>query len=93
MNAAVKASARMIWIPAIFWDDHSDRCPYDDPANMPEEIKRAGNRVQILASADGLRGLRNDAEFYADRDNMDDCPRCYVDSAKRTLAAIAKAQP
>lgn len=42
-------------IPATYWDDYSDRSPVDDPAQMADEIKHAGNRVTIEANAIQLK--------------------------------------
>lgn len=82
---------RTIWIPAGFWNDHWSRCPYDDPKDMPTEVVQAGQKVLIRATEVGLRGLMADARYYADADNMDECPRYLRESAKRTVAALAKA--
>jgi hypothetical protein len=36
------------WVPATFWDDHSERCPCDNPeTDMCEEVRRAGRRVLV----------------------------------------------
>lgn len=81
-------NAPQIWVPATFWDDHKDRCPYDDEHDMPAEVSRSGRRVLIQPTAAGLHGLRSDAAYYADLDNMDECPRHIRSSAARTLAIL-----
>lgn len=83
---------RRFYVPASFWDDHSDRCPCDDPeADMAQELSRAGRRVLIEGSEKQIETLRADAAFYAG-DNVDDC-RSLQRSAQATLEAIAKALP
>ena len=79
-----------LWVPASFWNDHSERCPCDDPeSEMATEVREAGRRVLIEATPKQLEILRSDAAFYAEG-NVDDCA-ALVRSAKATLAAIAAA--
>ena len=81
---------QFVWVPALFWDDHSERCPADEPdKDMATEVRRNARRVLIQGSYHQLETLRSDAAFYADR-NVDDCDHL-VRSAKRTLDALADA--
>lgn len=80
---------QFVWVPALFWDDHSERCPTDDPGAMCSEEKRAGRRVLVSGDARQFETLRSDAAFYAER-NVDDCDHL-VRSAARTLRALADA--
>lgn len=82
-------SQRLYKVPAYFWEDHSERCPCDDPADMATEIREAGGRMLIEATPRQLATLRSDAAFYAEG-NVDGCP-ALVRSARATLAAIAAA--
>lgn len=78
------------WVPAKFWDDHSERCPTDNgEKGLCVEEKRAGSRVLIYGSAAQYANLRGDAEFYA-QGNVDDCA-ALVRSAKATVAALDEA--
>lgn len=80
---------RTIILPAKFYDDHCDR-----DLTAPTEIKRAGSRVWADADdEDGMSELYHDAMFYADDDGPDELPPGLKASAKRTVAAIVKAQP
>lgn len=80
------------WVPAKFWDDHSDRCPCDgDPElEMATEIRRSGNRVLIEGSAQQIEVLRSDAAFYADRWGPDELPLGLKRSAIATVKALVK---
>lgn len=79
-----------LWVPAKFWEDHSERCPCDDPeTEMATEVREGGNRVLIEGTPKQIETLRSDAEFYA-AGNVDDCA-ALVRSARATLAAIAAA--
>lgn len=83
-----------IWVPALFWDDHKDRCPSDfgDAGICTEMLdSRDGRRVLIRGTKEQIECLRSDAAFYCDRDGPDECPVSLKRSAKATLAAIAKA--
>jgi hypothetical protein len=81
-----------LWVPAKFWDDHSDRCPADNPeTDMCDEVRRAGARVLVRGTAKQVECLRSDAAFYCDRDGPDECPPGLVRSAKATLDAIKRA--
>lgn len=79
------------WVPAMFWDDHSERAPCDgDPETaMAREVRRAGRRVLIEGDAQQLECLRSDAAFYAGG-NVDDCAGL-VRSAAATLRALEAA--
>jgi hypothetical protein len=81
-----------IYVPALFWDDHSERCPCDGDPDfaMASEVRRAGKRVLIEGNAAQIECLRSDAAFYADPSGPDECPRNIINSARATLAAIAK---
>lgn len=76
------------YVPAMFWDDYSERCPIDNESDMAIEIERAGKRVLIQANETQVKCLHGDAVFYA-KGNVDDCASL-VRSAKATVAAIAK---
>lgn len=88
-----------ITVPALFWDDHCDRCPCDgDPElAMAREIKRdkcyPSRKVIIEGTIQQIEVLRSDAAFYCDRNGPDECPPGIKRSAKATLAAIAKVLP
>lgn len=78
------------WVPAKFWDDHSERCPSDTgEAGISKEQERKGRQVLIYGNFDQIECLRSDAEFYA-QGNVDDCA-ALVRSAKATLEALTKA--
>ena len=79
-------------VPGMFWSDHADRCPCDDPAlDMADEIRQVGARVLIEGNARQIECLRSDAEFYCDAYGPDESPAGLVRSARATLAAIRKA--
>lgn len=81
-----------LWVPAMFWNDHAERCPSDDgEKGICTEIREAGRRVLIVGTPEQIECLRSDAAFYCDRDGPDECPPGLVRSARATLAAIAKA--
>lgn len=86
--------SRYIFVPSIFWDDHSDRCPCDgDPEEaMAKEVRRAGRRVLVEGTAAQIECLRSDAAFYCDNDGPDEAPASIVRSARATLAAIERAK-
>lgn len=81
-----------VLVPAMFWDDHCDRCPCDgDPDEaMASEVRRVGRRVLIEGSTAQIKCLLSDAEFYSDRWGPDECPPGLKASAKATVAAIKK---
>ncbi len=91
MNGIADEGAAMTTkVPAAFWDDHVSRLPIDDGESMAFEVSRAGSRVTIQGTAAQIEVLRRDAEYYADADSMDECPRFVRESARRTLSALAK---
>lgn len=75
-------------IPAIYWDDYSERQAVDEPSQMAIEVKRVANRVTIEADATQLRYLKSDADFYAEG-NTDDTPAAILRGAKRVAALCA----
>lgn len=83
----------LIWVPATFWDDHSERCPCDgDPEiDMAREVRRSGRRVLIEGNPVQIEVLRSDADFYCDPAGPDECPPNIKRSAAATLRAIAAA--
>lgn len=83
----METTPQVIAVPATFYQDHYERF---GSANSPESIGRKGRAVLIRTSDPFFRELEADARYYAG-DNMDECPRWLRESAKRTLAAIAKA--
>lgn len=72
-------------VPAIYWDDYSDRQAVDEPDQMAIELHRAGSRVTISVTAVQLNYLREDAKFYAEG-NTDDTPASVIRGAKRVLS-------
>lgn len=78
------------WVPAKFWDDHSERCPCDgDPEiAMATEIRRSGNRVLIEGNEQQLEVLRSDAKFYSDKWGPDELPAGLKRSAVATVMAL-----
>lgn len=74
-------------LPATFLDDRAER-----GLDCGTELGRKGNgQVCIHISEAGLADLKSDADHYATAFGPDDsCPKKIVESAKRTLAAIAK---
>lgn len=84
------ASKVEVLVPLAFWLDHADRCPSDrGQEGIAELVRTVGNRALIRGTKDQLAELYADAEFYADPDSMDECPRYLRESAKRTVAALA----
>lgn len=83
----MSAPVDVLAVPATFYDDHAER---DLPT--PVEVRRAGSRVYIRADDPAIESLRRDAAFYADPRCMDAsyCPRSIIESAKRTLSALAR---
>lgn len=75
-------------IPAIYWDDYSERQAVDESSQMAIEVKRAANRVTIEADATQLRYLKSDADFYAEG-NTDDTTAAVLRGAKRVAALCA----
>lgn len=73
-------------VPAAFFDDHAGRA-----LPTPGVIRRTGARVYVRADDPAIADLRSGAEYYANRDNMDECPRYVRDSAQRTVEALARA--
>jgi hypothetical protein len=78
---------RLYRVPALFWLDHSDRCPCDRPEQMAEEISIQSRVAFIMANDEQIECLRSDAEFYAG-DNVDDC-KSIQRSARATLKALS----
>jgi len=78
------------WVPATFWDDHTDRCPCNgDPREaMATEVKRSGNRVLIDGNDRQIDCLRRDAAYYADAEGPDECPTNIKRSAVAMLRAL-----
>lgn len=72
-------------VPAIYWDDYSDRQAVDEPDQMAVELKRAGSRVTISVNPIQLKYLQADALFYADG-NTDDTPASVIRGAKRVVS-------
>jgi hypothetical protein len=83
---------RRLYVPALFWADHSERCPCDgDPDKaMARELRQAGRRALIEGTPEQIECLRSDAAFYCDPAGPDEAPANIVRSARATLAAIAK---
>jgi len=79
-------------VPALFWDDHADRCPCDgDPEiAMASEVTRSGSRVTILGNESQIECLRSDAAFYADKWGPDEAPANLKRSAIATLKALTE---
>jgi hypothetical protein len=77
-----------VCIPAMFWNDHAARAPYDDGDTGPACEWRGGSRVTVVGTVAELGRLLADAKFYADRESMDECPRRLRESARRTVAAL-----
>lgn len=77
-------------VPAGFWHDHADRSPYDEGQAGPEPVRATRTRIYFLATDPGLPLLLADAKFYADPASMDECPRSLRESARRTVAALAR---
>lgn len=79
----------LIDVPAMFWNDHAERCPSDKgQEGICREVQEMGRRVRIVGTPEQIEALRSDAAFYAG-DNVDDCPGLQR-SARATLEAIAK---
>lgn len=83
---------KQVYVPAMFWDDHCDRCPCDGDPDlvMAKEVRRSGSRVLIEGTPEQLEVLRSDAAFYADRWGPDECPPGLKRSAAATLKALQK---
>ena len=80
---------KYVYVPLAFWLDHFDRCPSDrGAAGLARLIRVSGRRAFICGTEDQLKELHADAEYYADPDNMDECPENLRKSAARTLAAL-----
>lgn len=71
-------------IPAIYWEDYSERHPVERPSQMAIEVRRAGNRVTIEANAEQLECLHGDAAFYAEG-NTDGTWPAVIRGAKRVV--------
>lgn len=88
-----EASFFEFYVPLVFWLDHADRCPSDLGENGLAELARvSGRRAFIRANRVQMAELYADAEFYADPDSMDECPRYLRETAKRTVAALKAVQ-
>jgi hypothetical protein len=79
-------------IPAMYWDDFSDRCPVDDPSQMPNELRRSGSRVTVEVNPFQLEYLKGDADFYAGG-NTDGTPPGVLRGAKRVAELCAAINP
>lgn len=85
-------TTKQIYVPALFWEDHFERCPCDgDPdLAMAREIRRAGRRM-LMGNAEQIECPRSDAAFYCDGYGPDEAPANIVRSARDKLKAIARA--
>jgi hypothetical protein len=83
------AEQRLYRIPALFWFDHSERCPCDSEDQMAELVSVQGRVAFVMANAVQIETLRSDAAFYAEG-NADGVQHL-VRSAKATLESIARA--
>ncbi|WP_291519312.1 hypothetical protein [Acidovorax sp.] len=75
-------------IPAMYWDDFSDRCPVDEPSQMPNEVRRSGSRVTVEVNPVQMEYLGGDADFYAGG-NTDGTPPGVLRGAKRVAELCA----
>lgn len=75
-------------VPARFWHDHADRAPYDDGVQPVRAIEVNARFATLRRDDPSLEHFYRDAMYYADPENMDDCPRSVRDSPQRTLAAF-----
>lgn len=90
-NAAPDGAAT-IAVPGVFWADHADRRPGEAQGEViATPVGWRGACVLLRADDPGLQALRADAQYYCDPDGMDECPTEIRASARRTLAALAKA--
>lgn len=82
-----------VTVPCLFWESHEERAPYDNPADFPRMVKRSihGKVVVVSCTPAGLAGLLADARYYANSENMDECPRWLRESARRAVASITQA--
>jgi hypothetical protein len=81
--------AYYLWVPALFWEDHADRCPSDTgDAGIAREVSTARNRVKINGTPAQLQTLYDDAVFYAGDDGPDECPANLKRSAKRCVEIL-----
>lgn len=78
-------------VPARFWHDHADRAPYDDGVEPVRAIEVNACFATLRRDDPSLEHFYRDAVYYADPENMDDCPRSVRDSAQRTLVAFDRA--
>lgn len=77
-------------VPETFWNDHADRSPTNPGEQLAVPVGYKGRCVLIRADDPGIKVLLSDAIYYADADSMDECPRHVRDSARRTVAALAR---
>lgn len=86
----MSAPVDVLAVPVTFWNDHADRMPLDPGQQLAEPVGHRGRCVLIRSDDPGLDPLLSDARYYANGDNMDECPRHVRDSARRTVAALAR---
>lgn len=77
-----------VWIPDTFWYDHKDRAPCDPGVSTATAVKCIGRSFLVEGTPASIACLRADAAYYANRDNMDECPRYLVNAARKTLEAL-----
>ena len=94
VQSATSGTTVHLTIPAMYWDNFSDRCPVDDPTQMPIEVRRSSSRVTVEANPVQLEYLRGDADFYAGG-NTDGTPPGVLRGAKRVsdLCAAINLKP
>lgn len=81
-----------IAVPGLFWADHADRRPGEAQGDaIAKPVGCRGPCVLLRAEDPGLRTLLADAAYYSDPDGPDECPEDIRASARRTLAALARA--
>lgn len=83
--AETKSQRWIVWLPAMFWTDHAERCCEHE--GEWDELRRARNRVQVSLDKAALENLRSDANYYGGPDGPDE-DRALRNSAQRTMIAI-----
>lgn len=86
----MSAPVDVLAVPKTFWLDHCDRSPLDPGEELAKPIGERGRCVLLNANDPGIKPLLSDARYYADAGNMDECPRHVRESARRTVAALAR---
>lgn len=89
-DAGKSVTPEVIAVPGLFWADHADRAPLNPGEQLATPVGTRGHSVLLRADDPGLKVLLEDAIYYANAENMDNCPANVRASAQRTVAALKR---